>query len=91
MKHRKLQSFQEDFDRLPEEIKRKAEKAFRLFKDNPSHPSLQIEQLEGTKGIWHGWIDYHYRWTFCYESDHKTRQTICVHRRIGKHDIERNP
>ncbi|MBM3300998.1 MAG: hypothetical protein FJY85_13725 [Deltaproteobacteria bacterium] len=91
MKQVKTRSFNKDFRGLPGHVQEKAKKAFQLFKQDPQHPSLQIEKLEGTQGIWHGWIDYQYRWTFEYRTDPETGETICIHRRIGKHDILRKP
>jgi len=91
MKHRKTARFKKAFEKLPEDIKEKARVKFRLFRDNPSHPSLQIEQIEGAEGIWSGRIDYRYRWTFHYERDPETGEMICVHRVIGTHEVYRKP
>jgi mRNA-degrading endonuclease RelE of RelBE toxin-antitoxin system len=91
MKHRRLRTFLRDFDRLPPDIQTKAVKAFQLFRDDPGYPSLNIELLEGTDGIWSGRIDYNYRWTFHYEFDRQSGDQVCVHRRIGTHEIYRNP
>jgi len=91
MKHRRTDRFRRTFQRLPPEIQQKAIKAFKLFRDNPSHPSLHIEKLEGEQGIWSGRVDDQYRFTFHYERDPETGETICVHRVIGTHEVYRNP
>ena len=86
MMHRKLGTFTSDFAKLAKEIQVAAVEAFKLFETNPSHPSLQIEKLPGTGGIWSGRVTKHYRWTFHYETDKVTGARVCVHRRIGTHD-----
>ena len=91
MKHRRTARFKKAFSRLPKEVKEKARVKFKLFSADPGHPSLQIELIEGTDGIWSGRIDYHYRWTFHYEVDEATGERVCVHRTIGKHDVYEEP
>jgi len=91
MKHRRTDRFKKAFKNLPREIQEKAIRAFRLFRDDPGHPSLSIEQISGTDGIWSGRIDIQYRWTFHYEQDPQTGERICVHRVIGTHDVYRSP
>ena len=92
MKHRRTQRFFEAFKALPKAEKERARKAFRLFQQDMSHPSLHIELIEGTDGIWSGRISRKYRWTFHFEVDAKTGERVCVHRAIGPHEIVyRNP
>jgi hypothetical protein len=92
VKHRRTQRFVRAFASLPPEIKEHAKKAFLLFQDNPSHPSLMIERIEGYPGVWSGRITQKYRWTFHYEQDPVTGERICVHRVIGGHEeIYRKP
>ena len=91
MKHRRTDAFKAAFRRLPKPVQRKAIKAFQLFRDNPGHPSLRIEKIPGTANIWSGRIDKQYRWTFHYEHDPHSGQTICVHRTIGTHEVYDHP
>ena len=70
---------------LPESVKARARKQLALFMQNPRHPSLQTEKLEGFGGIWKGRITQKYRFTFLIEGD------AYILRRIGPHDIERSP
>lgn len=77
--------FTEELSGLPEPIKARAKKQLALFVQNPRHPSLQTEKMEGFEGIWKGRITQKYRFTFHIEGD------AYVLRRIGPHDIERNP
>jgi hypothetical protein len=92
VKHRRTSRFKEAFKALPEEAKEQARKAFRLFQGNMSHPSLEIERIEGYPGIWSGRISRRYRWTFHFEDDSQSGERICVHRVIGLHeDVYRKP
>ena len=52
---------------------------------NPRHPSLQTEKMEGLDNIWKGRITQNYRFTFRIEGN------TYILQRIGSHDIERNP
>jgi hypothetical protein len=40
------------FARLPDAVKVQARKAYRLWKENPSHPGLQYKQIQGQKGLY---------------------------------------
>jgi hypothetical protein len=86
VKHRRTPRFVKAFEHLPPEVKEQARKAFLLFADNPSHPSLAIERIEGYPGAWSGRISQKVRWTFHFERDAETGERICVHRVIGAHD-----
>jgi mRNA-degrading endonuclease YafQ of YafQ-DinJ toxin-antitoxin module len=85
MKYKSTRKFQEDYQKLTPELKEKAKKVFRLFQDNPRHPSLQTHSIRGTKNpkIFEGYVDRNsgYRFTFHYEED------TVVFRRIGPHKI----
>ena len=43
--------FRECLSNLPEEIKKKAKKAFKQFKEDPYYPGLHFEQVHQTKPI----------------------------------------
>jgi len=77
--------FKRDFLKLPENIKRSAEKALRLFATNPFHPSLHIKKtkgeiLKGYHNVFEGRFSKSYRFLFLIEGD------TCVFLRCGKHD-----
>ncbi len=92
MRHIKTRRFITAFEDLPNQVKEQARKAFKIFCENQSHPSLQIERIEGYPGVWSGRISQKYRWTFHFEADASTGERICVHRVIGAHEeIYRNP
>jgi mRNA-degrading endonuclease RelE of RelBE toxin-antitoxin system len=92
MKHRRTPRFVKSFENLPPEVKDQARKAFLIFQENPAHPSLAIERIEGYPGVWSGRISQKYRWTFHFEQDPQTGERICVHRVIGEHEaVDRKP
>ncbi len=47
-----LPSFWENYHRLDDVIKKQARKAFRLWRDNPFHPSLHFKCINHEEGIW---------------------------------------
>jgi len=91
MKHRRTPRFAKAFANLPSDVKDQARKAFLLFQQNMSHPSLAIERIEGYPGLWSGRVSQKYRWTFHFEED-ESGERICVHRVIGEHEtVYRKP
>ena len=48
---------------MPEKIQEKTDKQLRFLIDNPTHPSLNLHIIQGTGGIWEGYIDRFYRFT----------------------------
>ena len=87
MIYRRSPQFRKSLNALPKNIQRKVAKAFKLFQDNPQHPSLRIKKIKGIENIWEGRIDDFYRFTFEYLKDAETDETICLFRNIGRHDI----
>ena len=84
-KLRILSAFKKDYKKLPSAIKDKVDKHLEFLISNPGHPSLNLHPIRGTKGIWEAYVDYHYRFTFEIEED------FYVLRRVGIHDIIKNP
>lgn len=77
--------FKRDYKKLPEEIKKRAQKQFVLLKQNPKHPSLQIKKtrgeiIKGYSNIFEGRITKNYRFLFLIEGD------VFILLRCGKHD-----
>ena len=56
--------FKEAFKKLDGKLKKKVEKALRLFCQNPYHPSLHVKKMQGVDNIWEVRVDIHYRFTF---------------------------
>jgi mRNA interferase RelE/StbE len=55
-------------------------KALFLYADNPSHPSLGVKRIQGTRGIWEGRASDSIRFTF-----QKIEGGILL-RNVGAHD-----
>ena len=92
MKHRRTPRSVKAFAALPIDAEAQARKAFLLFQDDLSDPSLSMERVEGYPGVWSGRISRKYRWTFHFEEDPETGERICVHRVIGAHgDVYHKP
>lgn len=79
MKIQTTKPFDEDYEALPKEIKKRVDKQLALLLDNPRHPSLRLKKLKGVKDIWEGRITKDYRFTFQIAGD------TYILRRIGKH------
>lgn len=73
------QPFKKDYQRLSNEIQRKADKALRLLAVSLRHPSLQVKKIQGTKNIYEARVDIHYRMTFSLEGDTLTLRAIGAH------------
>jgi len=63
MTHRASADFWNDYERLPAEIRARADKQFALLKANPQHPSLHFKKLGERKGqeVWSARITLKYR------------------------------
>jgi mRNA-degrading endonuclease RelE of RelBE toxin-antitoxin system len=70
---------------LPERIKRLTDKQLGLLLNNPQHPSLALKKMQDPREIWEGRITESYRFTFQIVGD------TYVLRRVGTHDLLRNP
>ena len=44
--------FRKAFEELPPQVQRQAKEAYKLFKQNPHHPSLRFKQVHSTKFIY---------------------------------------
>lgn len=86
MIYRRTARFRKAFRALPPETQKKAIKAFIMFQSNPNHPSLVIKKIKGMEGVWEGRIDQDYRFTFHYEKDPVSGDTICAFRNVDSHD-----
>jgi len=84
-KLRILGTFKKNYINLPTDIQDKVDKQLGFLLNNPDHPSLKLHPMQGTKNIWEGYVDYHYRFTFEVDGDYY------VLRKVGTHDILKNP
>jgi hypothetical protein len=61
MRSRTTRAFWDCFDRLPEAVQKQAAKAFRLWRQNPTHPSLAFKRVHATEPIYSVRISGGYR------------------------------
>jgi len=58
LKHFTSSDFWSLYGKLPREIRELADKSYRLLKENPRHPSLQLKRIEE---MWSVRVGQHYR------------------------------
>jgi len=80
MKYVALNSFWKRYRRLDPANKDDAKNAFKLFKQNPRHPSLRVAKMAGLN-IWYGHVTKSKVFTF--EQEHE----CFFFRNIGRHEI----
>ena len=78
-------TFIRDYRKLPGELQDIVDKQLDLLLSNQRHPSLNIKKMNDPRNIWEGRATASYRFTFQIEDD------IYVLRRVGAHDILKNP
>lgn len=78
-------TFRKLYKKLPGEIQKKADKTLLFLEQNPGHPSLHFKKMEGTEDIYEWRISDNYRGTL------KKTDSLAYLRKIGAHDILRNP
>ena len=79
MRSTTLPSFWTAYSLLDEEIKQRARKAYRLWKQNPFHPSLHFKCINRKENIWSVRINQSYRAVGIFEEDTMTRFWIGSH------------
>lgn len=55
------ESYWRYFDELPEEVRKQAEKNYKLWKENPKHPSLRFKKIHGSMPIFSYRVGLRYR------------------------------
>ena len=58
---RTTRRFWEAFAHLPDGVRQEAKEAYRLFQNNPAHPSLHFKKLEGEDQVYSVRIGLGYR------------------------------
>ena len=61
MKSQTLDSFWDAYRSLSEKDRRSARKAYRLWRDNPFHPSLRFKCINSEEDVWSARINRSYR------------------------------
>ena len=75
----------QDYRKLPKQIQTVIDKQIEFLLSNPGHPSLNTKKMNDPRNIWEGRITKSYRFTYQIEGD------TYVLRRVGTHDILKNP
>jgi mRNA interferase RelE/StbE len=73
--------FEQDYELLPFDIRKKVAKAMRLLGENPRHPSLRTKPVQGVRGIYEARVDQAYRLTY-----QRLPDDVLLLRVVGKHD-----
>jgi hypothetical protein len=76
--------FSKLYDNLPPNAKAEADKAFKLWMANPSHPGLNFEKVDDEDNVWSARLDLGYR-AIC-KKRKKSGETWYIWFWIGKHD-----
>lgn len=83
MRLRPTEQFTKDYERLPQRLQDRVDKALGLLLENPHHPSLQIKKITGREHRWEGRVTLQYRFVFSIEGD------AYLLLRVGTHDLLR--
>ena len=78
-------TFVKNYRKLPMRIQSATDKQLEHLLSNPEHPSLNIKKMNDPREIWEGRVTESYRFTFQIQED------IYVLRKVGAHDILKNP
>ena len=81
MRLRPTEQFTKDYERLPQRLQDRVDKALGLLLENPNHPSLQIKKIKGREHRWEGRVTLQYRFVFSIEGD----AYLLLH--VGTHDL----
>ncbi len=85
MKLEFTKAFIRDYRKLPTNIQKTTDKNLSLLLSNSKHPSLHVKKMKDPRNILEDRVTDSYRFTFQIKGD------ICFLRRIGTHDMLRNP
>jgi hypothetical protein len=58
---RTTREFRESFASLPNDIQRQAQRAYRLFRNDPRHPSLRLKKVDEVSNVYSVRIGLGYR------------------------------
>ncbi|MCX7783401.1 MAG: hypothetical protein N2318_07110 [Meiothermus sp.] len=61
MKSYLADEFFEHYRKLPENVRKQARAAFKLWQDNPFHRSLNFKEVHAAEGIWSARVGRNYR------------------------------
>ena len=61
MRSRTTRQFRDLLDALPDHVRRRADHAYRLFTDNPTHPSLRFKRVREDRPLYSVRVGRHHR------------------------------
>ena len=85
MKIEFTKTFIKEYRKLPAGIQKITDKNLALLLSNSKHLSLHVKKMNDPRNIWEGRVTDSYRFTFQIKGD------TCFLRRIGTHDMLKNP
>ncbi len=78
-------TFVRDYRKLPRDTQEQTDKQLELLLSDPRHPSLNFKKMQDPRDIWECRVNASYRITLHIAED------IYVLRKVGTHDLLRNP
>lgn len=78
-------TFIRDYRKLPQDIQELVDKQLGLLLSDQKHPSLNVKKMNDLRDIWECRVTMSYRITFQIAED------TYVLRKVGIHDVLRNP
>jgi len=87
MKIARSDAFKKDYQSLPPQVRKAANKQIVQLLIDYSHPSLRLEGIAGRKGLFSVRIDRRYRISLSFEED----GTLLLRRVLDHNDLYRNP
>lgn len=78
-------TFVKNYRKLPKRIQSATDKQLEYLLSDPEHLSLNIKKMKDPREIWEGRVTESYRFTFQIQED------IYILRKVGSHDILKNP
>ena len=85
MKVQRLETFDRQYGRIPLDIRKKVDRILSLLLQDLRHPGIKARKMINVGDIWEARVGDHHRITFQLVAD-----TIVL-RRVGTHEIYRNP
>ena len=85
MKAKWLEEFYRNYHKLPVPIQKKTQRVITYLMRDLRHPGVRAKKVVNHLDIWEARVDIHHRMTFKIEAD------VLVFRRVGLHDILKNP
>jgi mRNA-degrading endonuclease RelE of RelBE toxin-antitoxin system len=85
MKFIRQEPFVRMYAKLPPAIRKKVDRQLFNLAQDIRHPALYARKMTGVGDIWEARVNSHYRMTF------QITDNVIILRKVGTHDIYRNP